>query len=143
MNAIKAWFLILSFLFFKCYINSLIQGYARFKSKKFRHAEDVDFFMKGKGTVEGIRSALDIRASNAWRNDLENIPFFILLLLGFALIVNDSKATFIYGIIFCIFRSMHTLYMIIPKQPWRNIAYQGGFLTTVFLLVKCLIKIWV
>ena len=135
-ETLAIWFFCTGYLFLKTYLTSAVQAFSRVKNKSYRHEDDMTFFSKGKGKFGSEHSSeIDKKSEHVWRNDLENIPLFIFLFLGFTLIVNNKDYSIIYAFIFCISRTLHTLFFYIPKQPWRNLAYQGGTFTSFALLI--------
>ena len=73
-----------------------------------------------------------------WRNDLENIPLFLVIALGFVLAGGTNVWLRIYCGVFVVARVAHTLFYAWPRQPYRNIAYQTGLIGTAALVVHLL-----
>ena len=123
-EALVIWFFCTGQLFLKTYSTSAVQALSRIKNKSYRHEDGMSFFSKGKGKFGSQNfSEIDKKSEHVWRNDLENIPLFIFLFLGFTLIVNNKDYSIIYALNFCISRTLHTLFYYIPKQPWRNFYF--------------------
>lgn len=117
-----------AYLFLKMFLNSGLQGYARFRGLGFKYPED-QAFKKSIAPNEKLAD-LEFRATAAWRNDLENIPMFVVaalcgLLAGVPLFAYQVLLT-----AYCGFRTLHTLTLITGKQPWRFIGYAGGISVT-------------
>ena len=118
-EALAIWFFCTGYLFLKTYSTSLVQALSRIKKKSYRHEDDMSFFSKGKGKFGSEHfSEIDKKSEHVWRNDLENIPLFIFLFLGFTLIVNNKDYSITYALIFYISRALHILFFHIPKRPW-------------------------
>jgi uncharacterized MAPEG superfamily protein len=114
-----------AYLFLKMFSNSLIQGYARFRSKNFKYVEDQKFFAKSDEPPKP-QTDLQNRADAAWRNDLENIPVFFVAALC-ALMTGINPLTYkLLVTVFCLARTMHTFTLIFPLQPWRTMAFSAG-----------------
>lgn len=120
-HALFYWGLATVYLSFKMFSNSIVQGVGRKKTQRFSRPEDARFFDKGGEAQED--APIVIRAQNVWRNDLENIPMFLLMLLGFVLARGAGQTVAIYAGIFCFFRTLHTLFYLSPKQPHRFLSF--------------------
>src|SRR4051812_40880171 len=96
----QIWALTAAFLFLKMWSNSLIQGVALFKSKHVALPEDARFVGKN-ATVAGPESDLALRASYCWENDLENIPIFLFLLLGYCFVGGEVEWCTRSALVFC------------------------------------------
>ena len=110
----------------------IVQGRARTGPKKFANPEDAKMFG---GTlveqeVEGVR-----RAANAWRNDLENIPMFLILALVYAIAGLSPTAFIVYCVVFTVARILHTVFYLNSMQPWRTIAYSVGAIAMFALII--------
>ena len=79
------------------------------------------------------------RATLCWRNDLENIPLFLIIALGYALIGGNTSAGLAYFAIYSVCRVLHTIFYMNKLQPWRTVVYEIGSITTVAMLVH---SIW-
>ena len=141
-ESLEIWVICTSYLFLKMYSNSLIQGLSRLKSKSFTHEDDLLFFGKGEGKVGAEhQTKVDLSATSIWRNDLENIPMFLFLFLGFCLTVNDKSFAIVYALVFCIARTFHSLFLYKKMQPYRNISYHMGCIVCMALIVHIFISI--
>lgn len=126
--AFHYWVYLTVFLFFKMFTNSLLQGSARFRGNSFHYPEDQKKFAKGEATDD--YKDFEMRATNCWRNDLENIPMFIILGLAFVLMGGSEKMSMIYFGIFAFARASHTLCLMKSLQPWRGMAFGIGLFST-------------
>jgi uncharacterized MAPEG superfamily protein len=126
----------------KFHSTSMIQAIARLMSKKFRHPDDAKFFGKGRGTTDGGLSPLDQTAQRIWQNDIENIYPFLFVALIFSL---SSPGVFIQITYFSLYfstRILHSIFLIFPKQPYRNIFYQGGNVLTVVTIIHAVYNLY-
>ena len=123
-------------LFFKMLANSCYQGFYRIKNKAFKNTEDANFV-----SVQARPEELPqvTRASQAWANDLENIPVFWVL-GGLCIALNLSSDFIIW--VFCIFtiaRITHTVTYLSAIQPWRSISYAVGIICLIILAIQIVI----
>lgn len=123
-------------LFFKMLVISCYQGFYRIKNKAFKNAEDANFV-----SVQARPEELPqvTRASQAWANDLENIPVFWLF-GGLCIALNLSSDFIVW--IFCIFtiaRITHTITYLSAMQPWRSISYAVGIICLIILAIQIII----
>lgn len=140
--ALHYWLLSASLLFFKMLANSLVQGYYRMAHARFVTPEDAAAFGQLTGRALAPAAAehpMVLRAAQCWRNDLENIPMFLLLCLGYVLAGGEARATLIYCATFVLARTLHTLFFLLQLQPWRTIAYLLGLFATLGLAVNGII----
>jgi hypothetical protein len=123
----------------KLHSNSLIQAIARITSKRFRHPDDAAFFGKQKGIADGVLAPLDQTGQRIWQNDIENIYPYLFVGVVFSLSGPMLMIQITYFTIFLLTRILHSVFLIFPKQPHRNIFYQGG---NVITMVTILHTIW-
>jgi hypothetical protein len=116
----------LALVVLKLFSTSFIQAYARMKSKKFRHQDDADFFGKGQGIAGAGLSKLDEVSIRVWQNDIENIYPYLVVSLLFSLSAPEIGSQIILFSSYFFLRVGHTLFLYFPRQPWRNIFYQGA-----------------
>ena len=125
MNSTTAFALIALLLFLKMFFTTLLQARLRLKSHAFARPEDADY--RG-GSAEDAPGA--VLAQAALRNDLENIPWF-LVAHGLLLALGGSTAfALVLGALFVVARVVHTWAYVHPHQPLRNRAYLLGLTTT-------------
>jgi uncharacterized MAPEG superfamily protein len=131
----EAFGLVVAALFLKLLATTGVQGVVRLRHRAFVRSEDAAFFGKGAPPVAREHVLVE-RAQNVLRNDGENVPLFLALLLAFAHV--DGKATHVlaYGLAFVATRVIHTLAYLRPTQPLRNRAYVGGQLIMLTLAVQ-------
>ncbi len=115
-------------LFLKMFAIALYQGRWRLRTKVFTKAEDAARW--GDGTVSERDVPEVERAQRAFRNDLENIPMFLILSFAYLLYDAWEQGAYLYIGLFVIARIVHTWAYLRPKQPLRNRAYIVGVLCT-------------
>jgi glutathione S-transferase len=125
-------------LAFKMFANSFVQGRARAQAKVFGNPEDAAMFG---GRVEPQELPAVQRAAACWRNDLENIPIFLILAWIYVMGGLSVSVFEIYCIIFMIARIFHTFFYLNGVQPWRTVSYTIGALVTIALMINLLIKV--
>ncbi|OJH40843.1 MAPEG family protein [Cystobacter ferrugineus] len=82
------------------------------------------------------------RVLRAHRNDLENIPAFLILGLVAVLLGAPSLPLKIALIAFTAGRVVHSLAYLKSMQPWRSIGFSIGMLSCVTLMVLILIRVF-
>lgn len=112
---------------------SIVQGRARVTAGVFTNPEDAKAFGGQQASAE---VPMVERASRAWRNDLENIPIFLILAWIYVYGHLSPRAFVIYCIIFMIARIAHTICYLNGIQPARTIAYTVGALTTLAMMIQ-------
>ena len=138
MLTLQLWLLCTVFLAAKMWANSLVQGYARLRHRQFVNPEDANVV----GQVIGHKlppvpedHPMVQRAACCWRNDLENIPMFLMVALGYGLLGGGASWGAVYLGTFAIARASHTVFYLAGWQPWRFLAYLLGVVTTIALSV--------
>jgi uncharacterized MAPEG superfamily protein len=111
----------------------IVQGRARTGAKKFANPEDAKMF--GAELVSQEVPAVQ-RANNAWRNDLENIPMFLILALVYAIAGLSPTLFIVYCTVFTVARILHTIFYLNAMQPWRTIAFTVGAIAMVALIIQ-------
>jgi glutathione S-transferase len=121
-------------LFLKMFAISGYQGFHRITKKAFQNPEDARVF----GRNEPLPAELPQvqRAALAWRNDLENIPMFLILVLVWLGMGASADAVSIYCWTFVAARVVHTVVFLAGLQPWRTLAYSLGVACTVGVLAQ-------
>lgn len=139
---LKVWIVGCAALAVKMWANTIVQSYARVKYNAFDIPEDAsrlgDFYRKDLKYSE-TKHFLDERGAACWRNDLENIPLFLFLSLGYVLIGGFWKWLVGYFLVFIIARISHTVCFVRAAQPWRSFSFDVGFIATIVLTVHILI----
>ena len=111
---------------------AIVQGRARTSAKKYTNPEDAKMFGAELATQE---LPMVQRANNAWRNDLENIPMFLILALVYAIAGLSPTAFIVYCAVFTIARILHTFFYLNAMQPWRTIAFTIGAFAMFALII--------
>lgn len=121
MTSTTAFALVALSLFLKMFATTLVQARARMKTLAFARPEDAAHWG---GSVDD--APLARLAQAALRNDLENIPWFVVLVA--TLVAFDVPPLFVlaYGATFLSARVLHTWCYLRPRQPRRNRAYLAG-----------------
>jgi uncharacterized MAPEG superfamily protein len=126
-------------LTFKMIANSVLQGIGRTSSKIYTIAEDAPLFG---GRHEAQEAPAVARASACWRNDLENIPIFLILAWIYVAAGDLSVGAFeLYCVVFVVARILHTVLYLKASQPWRTIAFTIGLFTMVALAIHLLLEV--
>ncbi len=117
---------------------SIVQGRVRLSSGIFTNPEDAKTF-GGKEAPE--EAPMVQRAGKAWRNDLENIPIY-LIVAGIYVAAGLSAAAFVvYCVVFMVARVAHTICYLNSIQPARTIAYTVGALAALALIIHLFIGV--
>src|SRR5579875_4049430 len=117
---------------------AFVQGRARTSAGVFINPEDAAAF-GGKAAAE--EPEIVQRAARAWRNDLENIPIFLILAWIYVAAGLSLTAFIVYCIIFMVCRIGHTICYLNSIQPWRTIFFTVGALTMLALIVHLFIGV--
>ena len=117
---------------------SVVQGRARLTTKVFVNPEDAREFG---GAAASEETPAVQRGAKAWRNDLENIPMFLILAWIYVAADLSIAAFAIYCGAFTVARIAHTICYLNSIQPWRTYAYTVGMLVTLALIIHLLIKV--
>jgi uncharacterized MAPEG superfamily protein len=117
---------------------SIVQGRARVTSGIFTNPEDAKAFSGQQASAEA--PAVE-RASRAWRNDLENIPIFLIIAWIYVYAGLSAGAFVIYCIVFMAARVTHTICYLNAIQPARTIAFTVGALTMLAMMIQIFIGV--
>ena len=135
--AFRYWLISLVVLFVKMFANSAVQGLTRFRTRSFAWPEDAAM-IRGAQVAERDPELVE-RASRCWRNDLENVPIYLFLGLGYVLAGGTPWWAALYFTTFTVARIAHTVFYLRGMQPYRNIAYQIGVLVCAALAVHIVV----
>jgi uncharacterized MAPEG superfamily protein len=117
---------------------SLAQGRGRVGTSIFVNPEDAKLF----GGQEAAAEAPAVqRASRAWRNDLENIPIFLILAWIYVAAGLPVRAFVIYCLIFMVCRIVHTVCYLKTIQPMRTIAFTIGAFAMLAMMIHIFIGV--
>jgi len=117
----------------KMFAIAIVQGRARVSAGIFVNPEDARTFHAKEAPEE---APMVQRAARAWRNDLENIPIFLILAWIYVTAGLSSTAFVVYCLVFMAARIAHTICYIGAIQPWRTIAFTIGAIATVAMMVQ-------
>jgi glutathione S-transferase len=138
MSLLQTYALTAVVLEFKMAAIALVQGRGRASTGLFVLPEDAKLFS---GSESPEEAPIVDRASKAWRNDLENIPIFLILAGIYVMAGLSGKAFAFYCIVFMATRILHTYTFIKGIQPWRTVAYTIGALAMVAMMIHILIEV--
>jgi len=113
-------------------------GISRYTKKSFMNPEDSKVFLKGEGLVERDHPDVD-RALRSHRNDLENIPPFLILGLIYLQIGFSPELAKALFITFTVARVLFSIAYFKKWAPWRSIIFTVGELCTLTMVVQILI----
>jgi len=117
---------------------SIAQGRGRVSAGAFTNPEDAKTF--GTQLASAEAPAVE-RASKAWRNDLENIPIFLIIAWIYVYAGLSARAFVIYCVVFMIARIIHTICYLNAIQPWRTVAFTVGALTMLAMMIQLFIYV--
>jgi prostaglandin-E synthase 1 len=125
-------------LVFKMYAVGIITAATRGRLKVALNSEDATSFGAQLTTAEHP----DVeRVLRAHRNDLENIPAFLILGIIAVLVGAPVWGLRIAFIAFTAARVMHSIAYIKAMQPWRSMSFGIGLLSVLALSVMIVIKL--
>lgn len=123
----------------KMFANSIVQGRARLTSRTFVNPEDAALFG---GHLQPQESPAVERASAVWRNDLENIPLFLILAWIYVAAIGLSAGAFeVYCVVFVIARIFHSIFYLNSIQPWRTVSFTIAAIAMFALIIHLLIGV--
>ncbi len=117
---------------------SVVQGRARASAGVFTNPEDAKTFGAQFASTEP--PAVE-RANKAWRNDLENIPIFLIIAWIYVYAGLAAGAFVIYCVIFMAARIVHTFCYLNARQPARTIAFTVGALTALAMMIHVFVGV--
>lgn len=126
-SSLATWAAVTAALTVKMHLTSLLQLMERRFHGRLRNPEDVAAFGRlGFRTVGAPVVGFGARADSVWRNDLENIPMFLLTAL--ALLLLGASGPWYTGLLvsFAAFRVVHTAVYLAALQPWRSLIFFGS-----------------
>lgn len=136
--ALQPFALALFALFLKTSVTSIAQVICRFRSGRYLMPEDAA--LVGRQAVAS-EAPLVQRFAYVWRNDVENLPLFLLLGFTYVLLgaARDSAGWLFGG--YVLIRYLHTLIYLRGLQPWRTVLYLSGLAICWSIAVAILVKI--
>jgi glutathione S-transferase len=125
-------------LFAKTTLTSLLQIVSRFGSRRFLLREDARLV-----GVEAVSSESFFvqRCAKVWRNDVENLPLFLMLALTYVLLgATHAEAVWLFSS-YVVIRYLHTIAYLRGMQPMRTILYLSGMAVCWIIVARILVKI--
>lgn len=136
--ALQPFALALLALFFKTSVTSITQVLCRFRSGRYLMPEDAA--LVGKQSVASEAPFVQ-RFAYVWRNDVENLPLFLLLAFTYVLLgASRDTASWLFGS-YVLIRYLHTLIYLRGLQPWRTVLYLSGLAICWIIAGAILVKI--
>ena len=111
-------------LFLKMFVIAGVQGINRMQSGVMVRPEDAAYFVKQAPAAAEL--PIVDRAQSTLRNDLENIPIFLFLMLAYMQLNGPPMPLAIYAAVFVLARCGHSYFYLRPRQPHRNRLYLVG-----------------
>ena len=117
---------------------SIVQGRSRVSAGVFTNPEDARTFGAQQSNTE---APMVERGSKAWRNDLENIPIFLIIAWIYVAAGLSASAFVIYCIVFMAARIVHTICYLNAIQPARTIAFTIGAVAMLAMIVQIFVGV--
>jgi uncharacterized MAPEG superfamily protein len=136
--ALQLFALTLVALFAKTTLTSLLQIVSRFGSRRFLLREDARLV-----GIEAVSSESFFvqRCAKVWRNDVENLPLFLMLALTYVLLgASHADAVWLFSS-YVVIRYLHTIVYLRGLQPLRTILYLSGMAVCWMIAARVLVKI--
>jgi glutathione S-transferase len=138
MSLLQTYALTAVVLEFKMAAIALVQGRGRLSTGLYVLPEDAKLFS---GTTSPMEAPIVDRAAKAWRNDLENIPIFLILAGIYVAAGLSARAFTFYCTVFMAMRILHTYTFIKGMQPWRTVAFTVGAFAMLAMAIHILIEV--
>jgi uncharacterized MAPEG superfamily protein len=138
MELLRMYALTAVVLEFKMAAIALVQGKGRFGSGIFVLPEDAKLFH---GTESPTEAPIVDRAARAWRNDLENIPIFLIVAGIYVMAGLSEKAFTFYCWTYTVARILHTYTYINAIQPWRTVVFTVGAFAMFAMTIQVLVEV--
>ncbi len=120
-------------LLLKLSLTSLAQVVTRLRARTFLLPEDAALM---RATAVANEAPAVARFAQVWRNDLENLPFFLICALAYTLAgAPATPAWWLFGL-YTGLRVAHTAVYLAKLQPWRAIFYLGSLATMWIVAVR-------
>lgn len=121
--ALPVFALALVALLLKTTLTSALQVAARWRTRTFVQPEDA--------ALLGLRprqeeAPIVQRCASVWRNDVENLPLFLVLALSYVLLGATAEAALTLFGLYVALRYAHTVVYLYGLQPWRALIYLAG-----------------
>lgn len=132
------WVLLCAAMLIKSVVQSMLQVWVRIRYQLYATGEDkkLFFYFRKKNNVdmESGEEALS-RYSKLWQNDLEGIPLFLLIALGYTLLGGHPGWGLMYFSVFAIARTSYAICYVKGVQPGRGISWDIGLIATLALTI--------
>lgn len=136
--ALSAFAMALLALFLKTTLTSVIQVLSRLRAGAFLLPEDAALMRRKPVAAE---ASFVQRCANVWRNDVENLPLFLMLALSYTLLgASLESARLLFGM-YVALRYVHTLVYLRGLQPWRALLYLAGMAVCWVIAVRIMLLI--
>lgn len=126
-SALSAWSALVVALVVKMHLTSGVQLVDRWMHHRLRNPEDVTAFARfGFRRAAVAEAGFGARADHLWRNDVENIPGFLISAL--ALLVLGASGPAYVGVItgYGVLRVAYSVAYLGALQPWRSLCFMGA-----------------
>lgn len=138
--ALPAFVFALLALFIKTSATSMLQVISRIRANTFLLPEDAKLLRTTTVTREADFVA---RCANVWRNDVENLPLFLMLALTYVLLGAPAESAQLLFGIYVALRYAHKIVYLRALQPWRAIMYLSGLAVCWVIAYRCVLLVLV
>lgn len=135
--ALPAFAIALAALFFKTTLTSVVQVISRVMAGTFLIPEDAALMRKRPVAAE---AAFVQRCANVWRNDVENLPLFLVLALTYVLLGASLESARVLFTAYVVLRYAHTAVYLRGLQPWRAMLYLSGMVVCWVIAAKIVVQ---
>lgn len=125
-------------LFVKTTVTSMLQVASRLRAGTFLLPEDAALMRTRPVAAE---AAFVQRCANVWRNDVENLPLFLVLALTHVLLGASRESAQWLFTTFVALRYAHTAVYLRGLQPWRALLYLSGLAVCGVIAARVLILV--
>ena len=123
-------------LFLKTTLTSIVQVVSRVMAGTFLIPEDAALMRKRPVAAE---AAFVQRCANVWRNDVENLPLFLVLALTYVLLGATLESARGLFSVYVLLRYLHTAVYLRGLQPWRALLYLSGMAVCWVIAVRIML----
>lgn len=139
------WALLCAVLLLKSVVQSALQVWVRIRYQLYATGEDKKLFyrFRKRGDIDcelGERTLE--RYTKLWQNDLESIPFFLLISLAFTMLGGDAFWGAVYFTVFTCARISYSICYINGFQPWRGMSWDTGLVSMLALTTHTVFIAW-
>ena len=137
LASLRLYVVCLVVLAMKMFAVALVTARVRGQSKLSPNAEDA-----GPGGAVRQESPETERALRTHRNDLENIPLFLVLGLTAVLVGAHPLTVQIGLVVFTVARLLHSVFYLRSMQPWRSASFAVGLLAYLAVMAVTLARVF-